>query len=358
MNAADPVTSPSASTPAGHPLAGSPDLVEAKMHLVLPTAPVTGRIVESRLCMKAKSASFVRHVAIDVSGTPLAGSFQAGQSFGVIPDGVDAFGKPHKVRLYSLASPTWGEDGHGNVIATTPKRLIAEREPQKPSDDPSDHGLFTGVCSNWLCDRKVGDAVQVSGPNGKRFCLPKNPNDHDYLFLATGTGIAPFRGFLMELLQGPPAHSPAAARWKPCTSRIELLMGSPYTTDLLYDDLFRGLAAAHPNFRYTTVISRESRLDEQGNPARGEYVHQHLERGVERDFGRFREFLGSPRTLIYVCGLAGMQVGIFHMLAKHGLGDGYLTVHEELAGISPHDWTPDQIKRRVRPTHRCMLEVY
>jgi ferredoxin--NADP+ reductase len=328
-----------------------PILPDAVMHAVLPTAPVTGTIAGTRLCMKGKSASFIRHVEIDVAGTPLEGSFRAGQSFGVVPDGVDAFGKSHKVRLYSLASPSWGEDGHGRVIATTPKRVLAEREPQKPADDPNDHSLFVGVCSNFLCDRKVGDPVQVSGPNGKRFLLPKDPNAHDYLFLATGTGIAPFRGFAMELLQGPPAGSPAAATWRPCTSRIHLVMGSPYTTDLLYDDLFRGLAAQHANFRYHTVISREARPD----GGRGEYVHQYVERHLD---GTFRDLLRSPRTLIYVCGLAGMQIGLFQMLAKHGLADGYLSIGDEIAAIPAAEWTTEQIKRRVRSTHRCMLEVY
>jgi ferredoxin--NADP+ reductase len=325
-------------------------LPEVKMHVVMPTAPVTATISGTRLCMKGKSASYIRHVDIDVSGTPLEGSFRAGQSFGVIPEGTDSFGKTHKVRLYSLASPTWGEDGHGRVITTTPKRVIAEREPQTPKDDPNNHSLFTGVCSNYLCDRSVGDKVQVSGPNGKRFLLPTKPDHHDYLFLATGTGIAPFRGFAMELLKGPPEGSPAKASWNRCTSQIHLVMGSPYTTDLLYDDLFRELAAKHPNFHYHTVISREQRQD----GGRGEYVHQYIERRLDL----FRPLLASPRSLIYVCGLAGMQVGLFQMLAKQGLGDGFLTVHEEIAAIPPAEWTNDQVKRRVRSTHRCMLEVY
>lgn len=343
-------TSVTARSGANRSAPGEPALVEATMHVVMPGSPVIGRVVQSSNCMKGKSASFVRHVAIDVSGTPLAGTFQAGQSFGVIPSGVDSHGKPHKVRLYSLASPRWGEDGAGNVIATTPKRLISEREPISPTDDPSDHSLFLGVCSNWLCDRRVGDAVQVSGPNGKRFCLPQDPDAHDYLLLATGTGIAPFRGFIQELLVGPPAGSPAQLGWRRCASRIELVMGTAYSTDLLYDDLFRSASATHPNFRYSTAISRELRPD----GGKGEYVHQHIDRLIDR----FRDLLASERTLIYICGLSGMQVGIFQLLARHGLGSAYLAVHEEIAALPPQQWTAEQIKRRVRPTHRCMLEVY
>src|SRR5438477_1043368 len=174
-----------------------PILPDAKMHLVMPGEPVIGRVVSSEICTKGKCHSFVRHVAIDVSGTPLAGNFLVGQSFGVIPPGQDQHGRPHKVRLYSIASPSWGDDGEGHVVATTVKRTIDEFKPQTPQDQQDDHALFLGVCSNYLCDLRLGAEVKVSGPNGKRFLLPVDPNEHDFVFLATGTGIAPFRGMLL-----------------------------------------------------------------------------------------------------------------------------------------------------------------
>jgi len=317
-----------------------PILPDAQMHLVMPAEPVIGRIVSSDICTKGKSHSFVRHVAIDVSGTPLAGNFLVGQSFGVIPPGVDKFSKPHKVRLYSIASPSCGEDGAGNVLATTVKRTIDEFKPQRPDDDPSDHGLFLGVCSNYLCDIKPGAEVKVTGPSGKRFLLPSNPNEHDYVFIATGTGIAPFRGMMIELLRGP----------SPVKSQIRLVMGSPYTTDLLYDDLFRELQSEHRNFKYLTAISRETRPD--GRP--GCYVDRLMMELIDD----FTPLLRSPRTLLYVCGLAGMQVGVFSTLACQGLAEGYMTVKGELANIDPSEWETEKIKRFVRPTRRCMLEVY
>jgi len=43
----------------------APVLPDAKMHVAMPTAPVAARIAGSRLCMKGKSASFIRHVEID-----------------------------------------------------------------------------------------------------------------------------------------------------------------------------------------------------------------------------------------------------------------------------------------------------
>ena len=318
-----------------------PVLPEVKMNLVPPAQPVVGRVVSNDPCLKGKSASFVRHTEIDISGTPLAGNFFSGQSFGVIAPGVDENGKPHKVRLYSIACPTWGEDGQAKVFSTTPKRTIDEYKPQKPGDDETRHDLFLGVCSNYLCDLRPGDEVRVTGPNGKRFLLPVNPDDHDYLFFAAGTGIAPFRGFVKELLERRDGPSP---------SRIQLIMGSPYTTDLLYDELFTSTAARHENFHYHTAISREPLPGQR----RGRYVDQLIADMIDE----FRELLASPRTLIYICGLLGMQIGIFRVLAEHGLGDGYMTVGDELASVDPSQWPEDQIKRRVRPTRRCMIEVY
>jgi ferredoxin--NADP+ reductase len=319
----------------------APVFPDAKMNLVTPKAPVQGTVVSNDLCMKGKSNSFVRHTEIDVSGTPLEGSFLAGQSFGVIAPGVDENGKPHKVRLYSIACPTWGEDGQARVLSTTPKRLIDERKPQKSGDDPADHGLFIGVCSNFLCDLRPGDAVSLTGPNGKRFLLPVDPGAHDFIFVATGTGIAPFRGFVMELLENPRGR---------CESQIHLIMGSPYTTDLLYDDLFTTMAAKHDNFYYHTAISRERRPD----GSRGIYVDKVFAERIDD----FRPLLESPRTLMYQCGLEGMQYNIFRNMQALGVGEPYFTIKDELQGVDPWAWEDEQIRRLLRPTERCMLEVY
>ncbi len=366
----DPPVTAAAAASIAHP--GDPLLPDAQMHLVPPNAPVLARVVRSELCTNGKSQSIVRHVCIDVSGTPLAGNFLAGQSFGVIPPGVDAQGRPHKVRLYSIASPAYGEDGAGRVLSTTVKRLVAESDAPAGDDPARAHPLFLGVCSNYLCDLGPGAEVMVTGPSGKRFVLPVNRDDHDFLFLATGTGIAPFRAMLHELLLGPPEGSAARAGWRPCTSRITLVMGCPYSTDLLYDRWLRELAAAYANFEYRTCISREPAAvagavavagvgvagvgvaGVGGVAGGGRYVHDHIGRHMDD----FRSALSSPRTLMYVCGLAGMQVGLFKLLATQGLGERWMTVDAPLAGTDPATWADADIRRRVRPSRRCMLEVY
>jgi len=311
----------------------SVDLPEVSMHLVRPTEPVRARVVSNTICTRSKKAAgFVRHVELDVSGTPLEGNFRVGQSFGVIPPGEDDRGRPHKVRLYSISSPSAGEDGEGKILSTTVKRTIDEHwETGK---------LFRGVASNYLCDLQEGDEVLVSGPNGKRFLLPERPEEHDYVFIATGTGIAPFRGMIQELL--------AAG----VDSKIALIMGVPYRTDLLYDDVFMRLDEEHENFDYITAISREV----EGDSGRGVYVQQRL--ATHRD--ELIPMLGTERGLVYICGVAGMELGVFQELARQlppAKREAYLGCDSEtLSNVDT--WDRRMIHREIKPTRRVFLEVY
>jgi ferredoxin--NADP+ reductase len=316
-------------------------LPKASMNVVHSRTPVTGRVLSNDSCLKGPSASFVKHTVIDVGGTPLEASFLAGQSFGVIPPGEDADGTPHKVRLYSFACPSYGEDGAGRIISTTPKRLIAETTDRAHPRSVEYQRLFLGVCSNYLCGLRSGDRVKLTGPSGKRFLLPLQRDEHDYLFLATGTGIAPYRGMVKELMEHPAG---------PTSRQVHLIMGAPYTTDLLYDELFSRLAREHQNFHYHTAISRERRP----NGAHGLRVYQLIDERIDY----FAPLLESERTLLYVCGIAGMQTGLYRTLARHGLGRGYFGVKERLAGVDPKDWKTADVRRGIRPTPRCMVEVY
>lgn len=310
-----------------------PELTPVRMHVCTPTTPTTATVVSNERCTaSSKSAGVVRHIALNIAGTPLAGSFVSGQSFGVLPPGVDGHGKPHKPRLYSLASPTGGEDGAGTIVATTVKRTIDEHW--------ENHKLFLGVASNYLCDLQVGEKVQLMGPSGKRFVLPVRPEEHDYVLVATGTGIAPFRGFAMELAR----RAPQSTVW--------LLMGAPYATDLLYDKELRELAQRHPRFHYVTAISREKQAD--GKPAM--YVHERIAPEAEALLAT----LASPRGLVYVCGIAGMELGVVQKLATllpAGVREQYVEADQAtLADV--RNWQRTMLHKQVRPTRRVMMEVY
>ncbi len=305
---------------------------EVRMHLYRPNEPVTVRVTKNDVCTSRKAGAFVRHLEFDVGGTLLEGQVVPGQSIGVVAPGNDEKGRPHAVRLYSVASPSMGEDGAGKIISTTVKRTIDEHWESRK--------LFLGVASNHLCDLAVGDEVRLSGPNGKRFLLPTDHTAHDYVFFATGTGIAPFRGMVLDLLR------------TETQSRVALVMGSPYSTDLLYHDLFSRLASEHERFTYLTAISREKQSDGH-DPM---YVQDRL--STNRD--ELGAMLSSERTLVYVCGLAGMELGIFKQMARilrESTLEQYLKIEPEAMG-DLEAWDRKMLHRQIKPSKRVFLEVY
>ena len=114
--------------------------------------------------------------------------------------------------------------------------------------------------SNYLCDLRKGAEIPAQGPFGN-FIL--RPPMRDTIFIATGTGIAPFRSMLQWLLADPPCHE---------DRHLWLVFGVRTEADLYYDSEFRKLAAEHPNFEYLPTLSRGS---EHWKGLRG-YVQDHV----------------------------------------------------------------------------------
>ena len=135
------------------------------------------------------------------------------------------------------------------------------------------------------------------------------------------------------------------------SSRIVLVMGSPYATDLLYHaDLLRW-QEEHKNFTYLTAISREKCAD---GPAM--YCHERLRHSRDT----LIPVVESDRTLIYMCGIAGMELGVFQGLAAAlpaAAREQYLGVDAEALSDIPA-WTRRMIHKQVRPTRRVFMEVY
>lgn len=130
--------------------------------------------------LTAEGTDDIRHIVLDF-GT-LSFPVLEGQSIGVVPPGTDASGRPHYVRLYSVASPREGERPGYNNIALTVRRVISDHE-----GNPT-----KGICSNYLCDLQRGDQVQVVGPYGATFLMP-NDAGASLIMVCTGTGSAPMR---------------------------------------------------------------------------------------------------------------------------------------------------------------------
>ena len=310
-----------------HPEIIYPDVA---VNLYKPNNPVEVPVVENRLATLEVSPNIIRHITLDVSGTELEGNIRAGQSIGCIPEGfTERDGKPAKVRLYSISSPSSGEDGNPGLVAITVKRVIEE--------DRLTNNLFLGLCSNYLSNLKPGDTLKITGPSGKRFVLPENAGDFNYVFFATGTGVAPYRGMITDLLKNG------------FKNQMALIFGSPYRTDLLYYDFFRELSVRHDNFHYLTSISREGTRPDGTK----HYVQYQLLDSREV----LQPIVSQKNTLVYVCGLKGMELGLFQIMAREGYLD-YLRIDEDIRDKPPSEWVIDDLKKRIRTSERLFVEVY
>ncbi|MBI4436661.1 MAG: FAD-dependent oxidoreductase [Candidatus Omnitrophica bacterium] len=162
-----------------------------------------------------------------------------------------------------------------------------ERRPYSIASPPSLKGAIElclnrvegGFMSNYLCDLKGDEAVPMDGPYGK--FLVREPIERGVLFVATGTGIAPFRSQIHDLLESGKAEG----------KEIWLFFGIRYETDILYESEWKKLAAQRPNFHYTQTISRPKNWTGEVG-----YVQE-----------KIKKFITDPNGLdVYICGLPKM----------------------------------------------------
>jgi ferredoxin-NADP reductase len=156
-----------------------------------------------------------------------------------------------------------------------------------------------GFFSNLLCDLEPGQEVELHGPHGL-FTL-RTPLT-DAVFIATGTGVAPMRGFVEWLF---PENGPDRAEGRD----IWLVYGTRHETDLYYEKYFEKVAAQRPNFRYLRTLSRPQ---EGWEGLRG-YVQDHVaeivQRRAEQNHHAPVVTAGEPRGFdihAYICGLNDM----------------------------------------------------
>jgi ferredoxin--NADP+ reductase len=258
-------------------------------------APFTGKIVSTKRIVGPKATGETCHIIIDHNGDF---PYWEGQSWGVIPPGVrEKDGKPHSVRLYSIASSRYGDDMTGKTGSLCVRRATYWC-PELKADDPAKKG----VCSNFLCDTKPGDEVQMTGPAGKVMLMPEEDPKTDLIMVATGTGIAPYRGFIRRLFA---EDTPAAKAYK---GQAWLFLGVANVDALLYDDEFQEAKKKFPdNFRLDYALSRE-----QNNAKGGKmYIQDKVEEYADEVFDKL-----NNGAHIYFCGLKGMMPGIQDMLKE------------------------------------------
>jgi NAD(P)H-flavin reductase len=143
--------------------------------------------------------------------------FKAGQfiSFNLTPPG----GERLMIRPYSIASPPNESDRI---------TLVFNR-------------VQGGRGSTYLFNLREGDTVAFEGPQGSFYLRERTRN---VLFVATGTGIAPIRSMLLDLVNN--GYAGAAT----------LYWGLRSQRDVYYQQEFEALAARYPNVSFTIALSR------------------------------------------------------------------------------------------------------
>ncbi|MFZ5439273.1 MAG: ferredoxin--NADP reductase [Myxococcota bacterium] len=198
--------------------------------------------------------------------------FRAGQWVSLVLPVLDEKGRPLR-RSYSLASvPRPG---------ATRFELVVTK-------------VDGGVGSTWLHDAPVGTKLEVKGPQG----MFAREADAPSLFVATGTGVAPFRGMVHDAL--------AAGRAEP----LWILFGVRTLDDALYRAEFEALAAQHPNVRFLMTLSRPS----PEWTGRTGYVQAHV-------LELWKELATHGPPHAYVCGVKKMLLEVREVLKTQGGAD-------------------------------------
>jgi cytochrome P450/NADPH-cytochrome P450 reductase len=90
-------------------------------------------------------------------------------------------------RYYSISSSPSGDPSRCSVTVA----VVA-------SPASSGHGIYKGICSNYLAGRRAGETIHATVRETKAgFRLPDDPAV-PIIMIGPGTGLAPFRGFLQE----------------------------------------------------------------------------------------------------------------------------------------------------------------
>lgn len=258
--------------------------VDVPVNLYKPKDPFRGNVLSNESLVREGGEGIVQHITFDLSGGNLR--YLEGQSIGIIPPGTDKNGKPHKLRLYSIASTRHGDRLDDQTISLCVRKLEYTNEAGEKVE---------GVCSTFLTGVQPGTPVAITGPVGKEMLLPTDP-EANIVMLGTGTGIAPFRAFLWRMFKETnPDYQFKGLAW--------LFFGVAYSGNILYKDDLEAIQAQYPdNFRLTYAISREQKNADGGK--------MYIQSRIKENADELWALLQNPKTHVYICGLKGMEPGI------------------------------------------------
>ncbi len=220
----------------------------------------------------------VREIILEVQDSEF--DVEVDQSFGVLVNTGGEFGSHWHHRLYSVADLPEKSNGNPKVTMLVKRCFYV---------DEFSGEKYKGIASNYLCDRKVGDEVTLTGPFELPFKVPDD-KDANLILIGMGTGIAPFRAFVKHIYKHEKDWEGKIRLFYGARSGLELLYLNEKDGDLTnyYDeDTFEAFHALSPRPHWSDPIALDSAIEERAT--------------------EILEMLSQANTYIYVAGYTGIK---------------------------------------------------
>jgi ferredoxin--NADP+ reductase len=241
-----------------------------------PTEPrFTATVLSTERITDEQADAEVRELVLEVHEHKF--NFEIGQSIGIVVTGPQEFGGSLHHRLYTVAdSPTPLAPGNPEITIVVRRcNYIDEYSGEE----------YAGINSNYICDRKPGDQVMITGPFGIPFDVPDDKSAN-LLLIGLGTGIAPFRALVKHIYQD-------VGGWE---GKVRLLYGAHSGLELLYMNNKRDDFARYYDEDTFEAIKALSPRPNWADPIAWDFA-------IEQRAEEIWNMLSDEHTYVYVAGL-------------------------------------------------------
>lgn len=200
-----------------------------------------------------------------------------GQSIGVVVPGPHPFGNPYHLRRYSIAKDLGMNASGSSEFSIMVRRCFYV--------DEMNGEKYSGIASHYLCDSDIGKSITLNGPFKNPFKVPADSTDN-IVMISTGTGIAPFRTFIQQLMG-------EKGEWQ---GDVRIFYGAKTGMDLLYmndEEKDKTNYFDEKTFKaYRNLVNRP--LDDESDA---------LEQTIEENAREIWALIQQPNTHVFIAGL-------------------------------------------------------
>lgn len=243
-----------------------------------PTDTKYKAVVKKTERLTPKDTDEVREIILEVQAEDF--DCEIDQSFGVLVESHGEFGNTTHHRLYSVADLPGKEDGKTQITMLVKRCSYVDDFSGEKHD---------GIGSNYLCDRRIGDKITITGPFELPFAIPEDKTAN-LILIGMGTGIAPFRAFVKHIYHNIKDWKGQVRLFYGARSGLELLYLNEKDGDLTnyYDEeTFKAFSALSPRPHWWDPIA--------------------LDDAIESRAEEIVDMLSHSNTYVYVAGYENMD---------------------------------------------------